>query len=177
MRKLEYYVGVSIDGYISGPNDDISGFTSQGNGIDKYLSDLKDYDTVIMGRKTYEFGYNYGLKPGQLAYPHMKHYVFSEGLELEDKDENLITSKLDLGLIDTLKKEEGSNIYLCGGGEFAKWLLENKKIDTVRIKLNPFLQGDGVKLFSKTTSVYKLRLRDSETYDDGLLIITYDVMY
>ncbi len=62
---------MSLDGFISGVNGDISGFVGDGNGVAKYLADLADYDTVIMGKNTYEFGYRFGLKPGKPAYPHM----------------------------------------------------------------------------------------------------------
>lgn len=79
MKKIIYYVATSIDGFISGLNEDISGFLPDGNGVQKYLDDLKEFKTVIMGRKTYEFGYKYGLKPGSPAYPHMDHYIFSNG--------------------------------------------------------------------------------------------------
>ncbi|WCL50156.1 hypothetical protein [Leptospira sp. GIMC2001] len=37
-----------------------------------------------MGKNTYEFGYKYGLEPGQKAYPHMKHTIFSNNLTLEN---------------------------------------------------------------------------------------------
>ena len=79
MKKIIYYVAVSLDGFISGPNEDISKFASHGAGVDKYLEDLKEFKTVIMGRKTYEFGYKFGLVPGQPAYGHMEHFIFSEG--------------------------------------------------------------------------------------------------
>lgn len=69
MRKIVYYVAGSLDGYISGPNADISGFVGTGSGGDKYLADLSNFDTVIMGRHTYEFGYKFGVQPGQPAYP------------------------------------------------------------------------------------------------------------
>ena len=84
MRNIVYYVAVSLDGYISGIDGSIEGFVPDGNGVDRYLRDLKDFDTVIMGRNTYEFGYRFGLEPGQAAYPHMEHYIFSENLEFED---------------------------------------------------------------------------------------------
>ena len=89
MSKIVYYVATSLDGYISGLNEDISGFVGEGNGVVKYLDDLKSYSTVIMGRKTYEFGYKYGLEPGKLAYPHMDHYIFSSTLRLKDQDPKL----------------------------------------------------------------------------------------
>lgn len=86
MRKIVYYVASSIDRFISGPNGDISTFVGEGTGVTKYLADLKEYDTVIMGKNTYEFGYQFGLKPNQPAYPHMTHYIFSNRLKLENPD-------------------------------------------------------------------------------------------
>ncbi len=37
---------------------------------------------------------------------------------------------MDIDEIGDLQKQEGTDIYLCGGGQFAGWLLDNKKIDT-----------------------------------------------
>ncbi len=76
MKKIVYYVASSLDGYIAGINDDISTFIPDGKGVEKYLSDLQSFKTVIMGLRTYEFGYQFGLQPGQPAYPHMQHYIF-----------------------------------------------------------------------------------------------------
>ena len=59
MRKIIYYVAMSLDGFISGVNGDISGFVRDGNGVAKYLADLAEFDTVIMGKNTYEFGYRF----------------------------------------------------------------------------------------------------------------------
>ena len=177
MRKIDYYIAISIDGYICGPEEDISGFVQGGNGIEQYLEDLKTYDTVLMGRKTYEFGYKYGLEPGQLAYPHMKHYVFSEQLTFENKDDNLNVCPLDINVIEQLKKEVGTNIYLCGGGELANWLLGHKAIDRLKVKLNPFIQGAGTKLFGEFSDTYQLQLEDTAAYENGLMILTYQVIY
>lgn len=177
MRKIIYYVATSVDGFISGPNDDISGFIPDGNGVDKYMNDLQSFDTVIMGRKTYEFGYKYGLKPGQAAYPHMKHYIFSNSLNFDSQNDKVKVCNLDLEIIKELKNKKGTDIYLCGGGEFAGWLLENRLIDILKIKLNPLILGAGVKLFGDSTKQYKLDLINSEKFDKGLRIITYNINY
>ena len=62
MQKIIYYVASSIDGFIAGLNDDISDFVAGGLGVEKYLSDLQSFKTVIMGRRTYEFVYQEGLE-------------------------------------------------------------------------------------------------------------------
>jgi dihydrofolate reductase len=176
MRKIIYYVASSADGYISGPDEDVSRFTANGDGVKQYLADLKGFDTVIMGRKTYEFGYKFGLKPGQLAYPHMKHLIFSSTLKFENCEKGLEVKNLDIKIIEELQKEEGSDIYLCGGGEFAGWLLENEKIDILKIKLNPIILGDGVGIFGNSVRPVNLELVHTANYDN-LQIITYKINY
>ena len=177
MRNIVYYVACSLDGFIAGPNDDISGFVSGGTGVQKYMDDLSQFDTVIMGRRTYEFGYKYGLKPGALAYPHMKHYVFSSTLQFEDPDSKVIVCDLNQSIIKKLKAEEGSDIYLCGGGEFAGWLLENEQIDFLKLKLNPFIQGGGISIFGYSGKKVFAQLIESTLYEYGLQIITYKLQY
>lgn len=177
MRKIIYYVATSIDGFISGPKEDISGFAQGGNGVDQYLKDLQAFDTTIMGRKTYEFGYKYGLQAGEPAYPHTDHYIFSNSLKFENPHTKVKVCPLDLQIVKNLKNMKGGHIYLCGGGQFAGWLLENELIDVLKIKLNPLILGDGVRLFGDSQKQYKLKLTAKESYENGLQFLTYDVQY
>lgn len=177
MRRIVYYVASSLDGFISGHNDDIGDFVASGNGVDLYLSDLANFDTVIMGRSTYEFGYKYGIQAGQPAYPNMMHYIFSNNLELENSSPKVEVKKLDINEVERLQKQEGTDIYLCGGGQFAGWLLDHQKIDILKLKLNPLILGKGVKLFGESTKNYKLRLIDTEDYENGLQIMTFQIDY
>ena len=173
MRKIIYYVAMSLDGFISGVNGDISGFVGDGNGVAKYLADLADYDTVIMGKNTYEFGYRFGLKPGKPAYPHMTHYIFSNSLTFDNPDPKVLVRPIRIEEIDKIKKQNGTDIYLCGGGQFAGWLLDNHQIDILKIKLNPLLLGKGVRIFGDSRSDFKLELIETDRYDNGLQIMTY----
>ena len=177
MRRIVYYVASSIDGFISRPGDDISGFVAEGTGVQKYLDDLAEFDTVIMGKNTYEFGYRYGLKPGEAAYKNMKHYIFSNSLKFETQDTRVHVCKPDLQIVKKLKTGTGADIYLCGGGEFAGWLLENQQIDLLKIKLNPLIAGGGTKLFGSATRFYKTEWLQTEQYDRGLQLITYRILY
>lgn len=177
MRNIIYYVATSIDGFIAGPDEDISGFISDGSGVKKYLDDLLNFDTVIMGRRTYEFGYKYGVKPGQPAYPHMKHYIFSNTLNFDQPDSKVVVCKPDLQTVKKLKSEDGTDIYLCGGGEFAGWLLDNEQIELLRIKLNPLVLSKGTRLFGNTIKTVQTELIDTNEYENGLQIITYKIKY
>lgn len=179
MAKIVYYVASSIDGYIAGINDDVSGYVYDGNGVDKYLEDLKSFKTVIMGRSTYEFGYKFGAEAGQPspAYPHMKHYIFSNHLQFENQSEQVEVKKIDIAEIRQIKETSATDIYLCGGGKLAGWLLENKQIDVLKVKLNPVIMGSGIKLFEHLTHKYQLELTESRVYENGLQIISYNIQY
>lgn len=177
MKKIVYYVATSIDGFISGVNEDISGFVGEGNGVDKYLNDLKDYNTVIMGRRTYEFGYRFGLKPGALAYPHMEHFIFSNTLSFESQDPKLHVVKRDIDEIVKIRDRSETDVYLCGGGVFAGWLLDHQLIDMVKVKINPLILGQGASIFGDSTQSYRMNLMESDCFDGGLMINTYRVQY
>lgn len=177
MRKIIYYVASSIDGFIMGADENMGDFVGEGSGVKQYLEDLQQFDTVIMGRKTYEFGYRFGLVEGQKAYPHMKHYVFSNNTVLNNCVEDVKVCKVELSTILELKQQPGSDICLCGGGAFAGWLLENKLIDILKIKLNPVVLGKGVRLFGNSERVYHMNLLESITYENGLQIMEFQIKY
>lgn len=175
MTRIIYYVASSIDGFIAGQNDDISDFAAGGKGVEKYLADLQKFNTVIMGRRTYEFGYKYGLKPGQPAYPHMDHFIFSESLKIEKLAATVHIEKRSIERVKEIKKSAQTDIYLCGGGEFAGWLLDNGLIDQLKLKLNPIVLGNGIPLFGNSQTEARWNLKETESFEDGLKILTYDI--
>ena len=174
MKKIIYYVAISLDGYIAGENDDFSQFILQGKGVEKYKSDLKDFRTVIMGRRTYESGYQYGLVPGQPAYPNMTNYIFSNSMKIESLSKNVKIEKMNINRINEIRENSNTNIYLCGGGQFAGWLLENGLIDQLKLKLNPIILGGGTKLFGSTRANESWKFANIESFSDGLQILTYN---
>src|SRR4051812_15408163 len=118
MRKLIYHVGATLDNFIAHEDGSAEGFIYEGEHVTDYTQDLLGYDTVLMGKKTYEFGYQYGLKPGQPAYPHMKHYIFSKSLHFDSpaNEQVEIIDKNEVDFIQHLKAGQGKPLYLCGGG-------------------------------------------------------------
>ena len=165
MQKIIYYVASSLDGFIAGKNDDISQFIQKGKGVEKYLADLS---------RTYEFGFQYGIQPGQPAYPNMEHHIFSESMEIENLDDSVHIEKGSIDRVKEIKANATTDIYLCGGGKFAGWLLENGLVDQLKLKLNPIILGDGIPLFGNSKTTANWTLIESESFDDGLLILTYE---
>jgi len=177
MRDIIYDVAVSLDGYIatydSHGNADASAFPQTGPHVVDYGKRLQSYGSVIMGRKTYEFGYAFGLPPGARAYPHMEHFIFSETLQVPDKSDVHIVRNDWLAKIDALRSESGAPIYLCGGGQFAGYLLHHGRITLLRLKLAPLVLGSGIRIFSGVREPVLTNQVSHKHYDNGVVYLEY----
>ena len=59
----------------------------------------------------------------------------------------------------------------------ADWLLGQQLMQRVKLKLNPLVLGDDVRLFESSTRTYQLELLDSTAYEKGLQIMDFRVLY
>lgn len=174
MQPVIYDVAVSIDGYIAGPEGDISAFAEGGPVVEDYQARLNTYSCAIMGRATYEFGYRFGLAPGANPYPHMDCYVFSQTLDApQDSDIQIVRERAEKTIAD-LKVQLDGPLYLCGGGQFAGSLLASGLIDVLRLKRAPAILGDGVPLFGTRKSAVKLNCKKTKLYDGGYLFQEFE---
>ena len=170
MHPIVYDVAVSLDGFISGPSGDISKFAHEGPVVEDYSSRLDTYKMALLGRRTYEFGYDFGLQPGQNPYPNMKTAVFSETMKAPPDAEILVRKRPTPADIRQLVGDAEGTVYLCGGGDFAGWMLKHGLIDRLILKRAPCILGDGVRLFgSDAPSLSMSRIR-TKTYENGYLL-------
>lgn len=175
MRSICYDVAVSVNGFIAGPEEDISGFPQEGDHVQAYFKRLESYDAVIMGRRTYEFGYRFGLEPGRRAYPHMHHYIFSRSLEIPDGAEVEVVRDGWIDTVRRLKSSDGGDIYLCGGGTFAGLLLSHGLVDRLRLKVAPVILPGGVALFDQIAEAANPTLTEAVHHESGVAYLAYDL--
>ena len=176
MKRIVYYVACSLDGYVSGPKGDSSMFVKKGSVANRYSEDLNGFDTVMMCRQTYEFGYGYGLRPGQPACEGKDHCIFSNTLNFDDPHPDVRVIAPTVDNVMCLKENGGDNNYLCGGGPFAGWLLENSLIDIVKVRLNPVIIGSGTTLFGGSPMNARMELVEAVPCDGGVQILEYRIL-
>ena len=175
MHPIIYDVAVSLDGYISGADGDVSKFAHEGPVVDDYMRRLTGYATAIMGRATYEFGFRFGLEPGQNPYPNMMTVVLSTSFQTPKNSSVSVWPSSDAEQIRTLKKTSPGPIYLCGGGALAGWMLGEGLIDRVILKRAPCIYGDGVSLFGNRQGLPLLTRIGTKAYDNGYLLEEFQV--
>ena len=172
MSELVYYVASTLDGFIAHQDGSFDGFEWDDEVVADFIADQSTFDTVIMGRKTYEVGLNAGKTS---PYPGMRQIVFSRTLKSSpDKAVELANGNL-IPTVSALKEEDGGSIWLCGGSELATPLLQANLIDKIIIKLNPVVFGSGIPLLNAMERYASLHLEETKTYKCGIVFLTYRV--
>lgn len=170
-RKLILYIACSLDGYIAKPNDDL-GFLGivQKEGEDYGYNDfISTVDTVIVGRKTYDW-----VKGQGFDFPHSDKECYIITRQVKPPLGNLIFYNGDLKkLVQELKSKSGKNIFCDGGSEIVNQLLSEKLIDELIVSVIPVLVGNGTRLFKDGRPEQELELESVKSFETGLLQMHY----
>jgi dihydrofolate reductase len=128
-----------------------------------------------MGRKTYEVARR--MSKGRAGSPGMTTYVFSRTLQ-PDSDENVSIVSEDAAIfVRQLKRRDGKDICLMGGGELARSLFEADLIDEVGFNIHPVLLGSGIPAFHQMSRQIDLELVTSRAFKNGCVLVTYRVKH
>ena len=170
MRKVVLGVGISLDGYIARPDGSVD-----------FLFMPKDYsmaaffkriDTAVMGRKTYEMGLQLG--GGKISSPGMKCYVFSRTLTAGERNGVTVVVDSPRQFVGALRKKNGKDIWLMGGGELTREFLREDLVDGLYLGVVPVLIGEGIPAFPSGFPQRKFALTENKTFSRGLIGLNYE---
>jgi dihydrofolate reductase len=168
MRKVIYSVAASLDGYIAGPNGEFDWIPDE-PAID-WKAFMGRFDTVLMGRHTYE------VAGAQGSSSKMRSYVFSRTLHPEEHPSVTIVAEEAEQVVGALREEDGKDIWLFGGGVLFRSLLQAGLVDAVEVGLVPVLLGRGLPLLPDMPGQTRLRLTHTKQYPSGIILLNYDVV-
>jgi dihydrofolate reductase len=186
MRKLIYLVGMTLDGRIAGPKDEIDFFPLADDVLEYLRTELADtlpthvravlgidapisrFDTVIMGRRTYQPAIDAGVTS---PYRHLRQYVVSSSAESIDDPEVTPVQEDPLDFVRRLKRTDGRDLWLAGGGQLAGSL--EPEIDEYVIKHYPVIAGAGVPMLTGVFAPRALQVVSTREFSDGTRIVSY----
>lgn len=169
MRRIRYQVACSLDGFIAGPNGEFDWIPEEPE-ID-FTELYAQFDTLLMGRRTFE------ALPDPAAYQEKRIVVFSRTLRPEDHPEVTIHPEVTRELVKELRAGPGKDLWLFGGGELFRALLELGCVDTVEPAVVPVLLGGGRPLLPAPATTRRLRLTGQRAFDrSGIVLLEYDVV-
>lgn len=178
MARLIMWNLMTLDGYVEGPNRDISWH------LDVWGEELERFSIeqgnaaggLLFGRLTYELMANYwpGEK-GEIAdfMNALPKFVFSRTLTRSDWTNTRMFNGDVPGTVVRLKQDTPKDIFLFGSANLAASLIPHGLIDEFRIGITPHLLGAGTPLFKQSQDRRKLKLIDSKPLSNGTIILRY----
>ncbi|MCZ7438718.1 dihydrofolate reductase family protein [Micromonospora sp. WMMC241] len=191
MRDLVYTGFMSLDGVVDspggGPGEEhrsggwvVEGIEFLPEAFSLKGDELAETTALLFGRRSYQaFAPLWRDSDDHAAYRELPKYVVSTGLA-EDAlvdgwgPTTVLRSTDDVA---ALKRGEGGAVFIHGSAELARRLSDAGLIDRYHLLVFPVLLGAGKSLFSTADRAKQsLRLRESESYPNGVLKLIYDVV-
>jgi dihydrofolate reductase len=172
MKKIRYSVAMSLDGYIAGPNGEADWIT-----IDPDINFTEiwaQFDTLLMGRRTYEAA---SARLGRDPIERKRAVVISRTLRQTDHPGVTVLPEPSRDQIQSIRSQSKKDIWLFGGAELFRFLLDMGEVDTVEVSIVPVLLGAGIPLLSPPAHQTKLKLSGHKVYNSGRVSLTYEVQH
>jgi dihydrofolate reductase len=172
MRKIIVYIAMSADGFIGRFDGSVDWLHRPRTAGDYGMGEFREsIDSIILGRKTYEFGLQHGARFQESP----KHYVFSRNPSaLVSAPGVEFVTQPPAAFVERLKaRETGKNIWMMGGAALIGTFVDEGLIDEFIIHVIPKFIGEGIPLLPPRDREIELQLESCKTFDDGVVRLHY----
>jgi len=184
MSKIIYSMGVSLDGFIEGPNRELD-WSTPDEELHRFWNDqARETGAFLYGRRLYEL--MAGFWPTADTDPSAPDYVvefariwsdtpkivFSTTLEKVDWNSRLVRDNI-AEEVTKLKAQPGKDMDV-GGPTLASSLMRLDLIDEYRPVVHPVVLGGGTPFFPALDNTIKLRLVETRTFGSGVVYLRYE---
>ncbi len=173
MRKLKLYSACSLNGKIAKKNGNVDWLNELPNpeNTDHGFAEFFDsIDTTVQGFKTYHQVLSWDI---EFPYKGKRNYVFTRNQKRENTEDVTFVAENHIDFIANLKKQKGKDIWLIGGGQINRMLLNAGLIDELIVFVMPIVLTEGIELFEGLPKESQLKLIDSKTYSTGTVEMRY----
>jgi dihydrofolate reductase len=186
MRRVTYSMGVSLDGYIVGPDGDITAPAPDAEIWRFVMDEIRGVGVHLMGRRLYETML-YWETPAQeqsfddserewaALWNPLPKVVFSTTLSAVQGNARLASGSL-AEEIEQLRAEPGEGDIAIGGATLAAEAAALDLIDEYRIRVYPMLDGGGIPFFPRRERRVELDLVETRTLSLGVVYLRYRVV-
>ncbi len=184
MRKIIASEFVSADGYIVGPNEDMSWVTGNfSEEMGKYAGNLMaSMDTILLGRVTYQImanawpNWTEEQSPGADKMNQTPKVVLSRTLKEAPwgkyEPARVIGSGGEME-VSEMKQKPGKNIVVYGSAKAVQSLTQMGLVDEYHLLVHPIFLGAGKPLFEGMNQQVNLRLSALQSYRNGVNVMSY----
>ena len=184
MRSVTYSMGISLDGFIVGPD---GGFDWPGFGeevFQSHIDEIRGVGVHLMGRRLYETMLYWetadqeSLGAAELEWAALwkplPKVVFSTTLSAVQGNARVATGDV-AAEIERLRAEPGEGEIAIGGATLAAEAAALGLIDEYRVIVYPVLVGGGITYFPQRERRVDLELVDTRAFSSGVVSLRYRV--
>ena len=182
MRKLIYSMGVSLDGFIAGPDGEID-WGAPGEELHRFHNQqTRELGAHLLGRRLYEemlywetADENPSAAEHELEFAriwtNLPKIVFSNTLEKVEGNARLARDGVAEEVAE-LKEQPGKDLAVGGAG-LASTLIELGLIDEYRLFVSPVVLGGGTPYFPALQERIDLELVETRTFGSRVVYVRY----
>jgi dihydrofolate reductase len=183
MRKLLVFNNVTLDGYFSDVNGDMSWAHSQDPEWQAFTSEnAKGESQMLFGRKTYDLMASFWPTPqGMKAFPSVAEamnkapkVVFSRTLDKATWNNTRLVKTDPAAEVRRLKNEPGPGMVIFGSGTIVSLLPQEGLIDEFQIVVIPIVLGKGKSMFAGVKDKLSLKLIKTRSFGNGNVLLCYE---
>ncbi|MDT0275077.1 dihydrofolate reductase family protein [Blastococcus goldschmidtiae] len=184
MRKIVFHLGVSLDGYFEGPDADLSWHRVDEELHTYFNRQLAASSAFLEGRVTYELMEAYwpdadkdpDADPATVEFAgiwrSMPKIVYSRTLDTPGPNATVVRDVVPQE-VRALQAQPGGEMVV-GGPVLAEVFRRHDLIDEYRIFVMPVLVGRGRRLFESEGMPADLRLAETRTFGNGVVMLRYE---
>ena len=183
MRKVIVFNQVSLDGYFTDDNNDMSwAHKHDPEWLDFVNGNAQGGGEALFGRKTYELMASYWPTPmAQQQAPivakamnEMPKTVFSTTLQVATWRNTRLVKEGLAAEVRRMKEAAGPDIVIMGSGSIVAQLAQEGLIDEYQLVVNPIVLGQGRTLFEGLRKKQALRLTGNRVFQNGNVLLIYE---
>jgi dihydrofolate reductase len=185
MHRVTYSMGVSLDGYIVGPDGDIIPAAPDEEVWRLVTDEIRGVGVHLMGRRLYETmlywetaDQDHSLDDSELEWAALWNplpkVVFSTTLTAVEGNARLASGGL-AEEIERLRAEPGDGDIAIGGATLAAEAAALDLIDEYRPRVYPVLVGGGIPFFPRRERRVDLDLVEARTFSSRVVYVRYRV--
>ncbi len=186
MRSVTYSMGVSLDGYITGPAGEITAPAPDEEVWRFVIDEIRGVGVHLLGRKLYETmlywetadedsSFDDSEREWAALWRPLPKVVFSTTLSEVQGNARLASGSL-AEEIERLRAEPGEGDIAIGGATLAAEAAALGLIDEYRVRVYPMLVGGGVPFFPQRERRVDLELVESRTFSSRAVYLRYRVV-
>jgi dihydrofolate reductase len=186
MRRVTYSMGISLDGYIVGPDGDFQ-WTAPDDEVFRFVTDeIQEVGVHLLGRRLYETmlywetadqdpSLDDSMLEWAAIWKSIPKVVFSTTLSAVQGNARLASGGLT-DEIERLRAEPGEGNVALGGATLAAEAAASDLIDEYLARVYPVLVGGGVPFFPQHERRVDLERVETRTFGSGVVYVRYRVV-